>query len=100
MIDCKLGGTVDHGDGRIVKIQPHSQREYLAVYGKTVYEFFLYENPQPNEEESDRINVIIKDYDGKFTNWLMNVEDAVVFIRGLSLCIQKAIEIGIPLKPQ
>lgn len=99
MIDLKLGGVVDHGDGRVVKIIPHSQREHLAILGSTVYEFFFYVEPQPDENPSDRINVIIRESNGKSVNWLMNVEDAIIFIRGLSICIQKAMDVGVPLKP-
>lgn len=94
MADLKLGGTING-----IEIPPHSQREHLAVYGKAVYEFLFYESAQPGEDPSDRIHVIITTCDGQKQGWLMNVEDALVFIRGLSVCVQKAVESGVPLRP-
>jgi hypothetical protein len=95
VIDLKLGGATDWG----VCVEPHSQREHLAVLGSAVYEFFFYEEEQPDEDPSDRIHVIITTADGHKTGWLMNVQDAMIFIRGLSVCVQKAIEAGVPLTP-
>jgi hypothetical protein len=95
MMDLKLGGITDWG----TQVEPHSQREYLAVLGSTVYEFFFYEQEQPDEDPSDRIHVIITTAAGHKTGWLMNVEDAMIFLRGLSVCVQKAIQAGVPLKP-
>jgi hypothetical protein len=98
MIDLKLGGTIDHGDGRLVEIQPHSQREYLGVLGTTIYEFFFYEEQQ-SDEPSDRIQILITDRDGCKQGWLMNVEDAIILIRGLSQCCLKAISASVPVAP-
>lgn len=100
MVDLKNGGTVDFGDGTVVEIPPNQHREHLSVFGRTVYEFLFYPKPLDGEDPSDRIHVIITDLEGNRRGWLMNVEDAIVFIRGLSVCMQKAIEAGdVPFTP-
>lgn len=99
MVDLKNGGVVDFGDGTVVEIPPNPHREHLAVFGETVYEFLFYPEPLPGEDQSDRIHVLITDRHGKRCGWLMNVEDAIVFIRGLSVCMQKAVEAGVPFTP-
>jgi hypothetical protein len=95
MIDLKSGGTTERG----VCVEPHSQREHIAVLGNSVYEFLFYEEQQPGQDPSDRIQIIITTADGSKQGWLMNVEDSMIFIRGLSVCVQKAIRAGVPLAP-
>jgi len=97
--DLKKGGEIDHGNGVVVNIPPHSQREFLAVLGKTVYEFLYYEEEQEGEDPSDRIHVLITDHKGGVTGMLMNVQDALIFQQGLAICMQRAVDDGVPLLP-
>ncbi len=94
-IDVKHGGVTDWG----VEIEPHSEREYLAILGKTVYEFLFYTEKLENHDSSDRIHVMVTSADGSKQGWLMNIEDALIFMRGLSICMYKAVQAGIPPKP-
>ena len=100
MIDLKTGGRVELSPGRVVVIPPHSQREFLTVLGRTLYEFLVYDEVQPGEDPSDRIHLLITDWKGERRGWLMNVEDALILIQGLSTCCRVVMERGLPLGPE
>jgi len=97
--NIKDGGYIIHDDGSRVDIRPHSEREHLAVLGKTVYEFLFYNSPLDGEDESDRIHILITHHDGEKSGLLLNFEDVIIFMRGLSVCMQKALENNVPFTP-
>lgn len=99
-IDLKRGGTINFGNDRRVSVEPHSQREHLQIHGRAVYEFLFYNDPQPSKDLSDRIHMLITTSENERLGWLMNVQDAIIIIRGLAMCVQKAIEAGVPLAPE
>jgi len=93
-MDLKLGGKVGK-----VEVPPHSEREYLELWGNGAILEMLFYSELQNDEPSDRIHLMITDSDGARHGWLMNVEDAIGIIRGLSVATQKAIGANIPTKP-
>lgn len=81
-------------------VPPHSQRVYGELWQNGAFiEVLCYEQPQPGEDESDRIHLMITDCDGKRRGWLMNIEDAGAIMKGLGLGIKKARVYGIPARP-
>lgn len=63
----------------------------------TRIEFLLHEGPLPGEDPSDRLQVLVTDCDGLSRGWLMNIEDAVLIIRGLSRLVDNALRLGFPI---
>lgn len=62
-------------------------------------EFILHSGPQEGEDPSDQLEIIITDQDGKVRNWLMNIEDAITLIRGLSRLVDNALATNKPISP-
>jgi len=58
-------------------------------------EFLLYYEPLVGEDPTDRLQMIVTDCDGNKRGWLMNIEDAMVVIRGLSRLVDNAIRLGL-----
>ena len=58
------------------------------------FEFILYDGPQPDEHPSDVMHMLITDADGNRRGWVMNVEDAMIIIRGLSRLVDNALMVG------
>lgn len=80
---------------------PHSQRVYGELWQNGAFiEVLVYEQPQPGEDESDRIHLMITDCDGSRRGWLMNIEDAEAIIKGLRTGIARARVYGVPGYPQ
>lgn len=98
--DIEAGGVVTHEDGTSVTIEPHSGRVGLAVMGNTVIETLLYEEVQEGEDPSDRIHLLITDFKGQKTGWIMNVEDVVLITHLLTKAAFIAIQEGIPVQPE
>jgi len=98
--DIRDAIVVDYGNGQKVEIQPHSQRVFLEVWANGAMEVLFYTEPQPDTDPSDRIHWMITGFDGERRGFLMNVEDTIATIRGLSIGIQCAIEMGVPTKPR
>jgi len=96
----KAGGLLRHEEtGVEVLIPARSDREFIAIYGSTVYDFIFYEEEQEGEDPSDRIHLLITTADDQRVGGLMNAQDALTIIEGLTVCVQRAIEAGIPLLP-
>jgi hypothetical protein len=99
-IDLKLGGTIELQPGRVIEIPPHSQRVFGELWGNGAFiEVLFYDEPQPDQDPSDRIHLLITQADGKRRGWLMNVEDANSIIGGLSVGIRCALEKRVPCVP-
>jgi hypothetical protein len=98
--DIRDGIIVDYGDGREIEIPPHSERVYLEMWANGFIEVLFYSEPQPDEDPSDRIHLIVHGFGGERRGFLMNAEDATAMIHGLSTGIQRAIAAGVPLKPE
>ena len=98
-IDIRKGGTVNFGEGKVVVVEPHSERVWLEVWGNgTLIEVLCYSQPQIGNVESDRIHLLITPAGGERLGWLMNIEDALAIIGGLSRAASKAIDLDIPVK--
>ena len=98
MVDLIHGGTIEYPDGRTITLPPHSQRVFGSIWHNGAFiEVLFYEQPQPSQDASDRIHLLITPAKGKRRGWLMNVEDAIAIIRGLSVAITHAIEQGVPI---
>ena len=82
-----------------MEIPPHSERIYLELWPNQAVEILCYSQPQPGEDNSDRIHLIIHEDDNR-RGWLMNCEDALAVIRGLTAGIAAAVELGIPWGPE
>ena len=101
MIDVKLGGSIDFGEGRAIEIQPHSQRVFGEAWGNGAFvEVLFYDEDQPGADPSDRIHLMITPAGGARRGWLMNVEDARAIIAGLTIGIRRAVEADIPARSQ
>jgi len=61
-------------------------------------EVLVYTEQQSGEDPSDRIHLLIHAGQAQ-RGWLMNVEDAVSIIAGLSAAIEQVIVRDIPVKP-
>lgn len=62
-------------------------------------EILYYPDPQPGEDWSDRIHLLITPAGEAPRGWLMNVEDAMTIIHGLSGAVDRAIHDMIPPYP-
>ena len=99
MVDLLRGGIIEYPDGHKVTIPPHSQRVFGSIWHNGAFiEVLFYEQTQPRQDASDRIHLLVTLANGKRNGWLMNVEDAIAIIRGLSVAITQAIEQDIPIK--
>lgn len=58
---------------------------------------FLFDEPVEGEHASDRIQLHITTADGNERGWLMNIEDAVSIITGLSAAMNAALWKDIPI---
>lgn len=94
-MELKKGGT--YGD---IIVEPNQERVHLEVWPNQVIEVIVYSDPQPNEDPSDRIHLIITDADGHRAGWLMNIDDASAVVDGLSAGIRRAVELGVPERPE
>lgn len=100
-IDIREGITVVwHSDGRTIEIPPHSQRVYLEIWGNGFIDVLFYAEPQLDEDPSDRIHLMIHGFGGERRGFIMNVQDAICMVHGLSTGIQRAIEEGVPTRPE
>ena len=100
MVDLIHGGTIEYPDGHTITLPPNSQRVFGSIWHNGGFiEVLFYEQPQPRQNVSDRIHLLITPAKGKRRGWLMNVEDAIAIIRGLSVAITQALEQDIPVKP-
>ena len=97
-LDVRNGITIDYGGSNLV-VPPHSKRVFLEVWANGAMEVLFYADPQPDVDPSDRIHWMITGFDGERRGFLMNVEDAIAAIRGLSLGVQRALSANVPLKP-
>jgi hypothetical protein len=98
-IDICGGGTIKYDDGREVVIETHSERVWVEVWSNgAIIETLCYSEPQEGSVNSDRIHLIITDGNGERTGWLMNIEDAIAIIGGLSRAVSRAIDLGVPAK--
>ena len=64
--------------------------------GATI-EFVLYVDPLDGEDKTDRLQMLVTECDGKKRGWLMNIEDAMVIMRGLSRLVDNALRVGMPV---
>lgn len=60
-------------------------------------EFILYPGAIEGEDPSDQLQMVVVDQDGKMRGWIMNVEDAITIIRGLSRLVDNAIATNKPV---
>lgn len=63
-------------------------------------EFILYSEPLPGEDKSDQLHMIVTDCDGRQRGWLMNPEDAMTIIRGLSRLVDNAMALDKPYRSE
>jgi hypothetical protein len=89
-LDLKKGGKIKCKDGTILKLKPHSEREYLAYWkgNGACMEVLAYSKKWKGHHKSDRIHLIIQDGAGKRRGWLMNIEDAEHIIEGLVVAMR------------
>lgn len=74
-----------------LEIPPHSQRVYGELWQNGAFiEVLVYEQPQPGEDDGDRIHLMVTDCDGERRGWLMNVEDAAAIVKGLEIGMARA----------
>jgi hypothetical protein len=97
--DIRDGIAVDYGDGQKIEIPPHSERIYLEIWRNGCMEVLFYSEPQPDVDVSDRIHLLIHGFGTGKRGLLMNVQDAIAMVHGLSTGIQRAIEAGVPTGP-
>lgn len=97
--DIREGIIVDFGDGLTLEIPPHSQRIYLELWGNGFIDVLFYDEPQPDADPSDRIHLLVHGFGGERRGFIMNVQDAICMVHGLSTGIQRAIEAGVPMRP-
>lgn len=75
------GGVMTWPDGETVTIHESKYRIGLEFHGRTVYEFFYYNNHRPGHHDDHHSDVIqfrvLPAGDYNWTGWLMNVEDTV-----------------------
>lgn len=99
MPDTRMGGTVKFPDGHCIEIPAHSQRVHGEIWHNGAFiEVLFYQEQQPGKHPSDRIHLMVTDGEGNRSGWLMNTEDAVSIIRGLTTAVQAAIESNIPVR--
>lgn len=98
-IDPRDEIVIDHGGDSLIVIPAHSQRIFLEVWANGAMEVLFYDEPQPGEDPSDRIHWLITGFDGEKRGFLLNVEDAVAVISGLSSAVRRAIYTGVPTRP-
>lgn len=80
-----------------LEVPAHSQRVYGELWQNGAFiEVLVYEQPQPGEDVSDRIHLMITDCDGNRRGWLMNVEDATAIVKGLEIGMARARGYGVP----
>lgn len=60
-------------------------------------EVFFHEQKLTGYDESDRVELVVTTEDGATPSLVMNVEDAIGIIRGLTVGIQCCIQRGIPV---
>jgi hypothetical protein len=102
--NIREGGKVVFSNGQERIIEPHPCRVHLEIRGMALYDFYYYpEGPQeadPGADTSDVIQMILTAFNqDEPTGWLMNVQDALAIIHGLSTAAGLAIEDGIPVAP-
>ena len=97
-IDLHRGGKVKCENGKVLKVKPHSERTYLALWrgNGAMIETLAYSKKVKGEVNSDRIHLIIRDGNGKKQGWLMNIEDAEHIIEGLICSIRLTGIRGVP----
>ena len=93
MVDAREGGTIEFEDGSRIEVPAHSQRVHGDIWHNGAFvEVLFYQEPQPGEDPSDRIHLMVTDRNGDKDGWLMNAEDAVSIIRGLTAALQAAVD--------
>lgn len=93
--------TILHKDGSSEVIKAHPNRIRLEVRGKAIYEYYYFPNGVEGEDPSDVIQFRTKPYNSdEWTGWLMNVEDVMQIIAGISLAANYALLDGLPVGPQ
>ena len=102
--NIREGGKVIFSNGQERIIEPHPCRVHLEIRGMALYDFYCYpEGPRdtdPDADSSDVIQMILTAFNqDEPTGWLMNVQDALAIIHGLSTAAGLAIEDGIPVAP-
>lgn len=98
MEDVQQAITVKLDDGREITLEAHSQRVFGCIWANgAVAEVLFYDEPQPGHDVSDRIHLLITPAGGERRGWLMNIEEAVEVISGLTIGMRKAIETGVPM---
>ena len=98
-MNVREGGYVEFGDGSRIEVPAHSQRVHGDIWHNGCFiEVLFYEEEQPGEHPSDRIQLLVTDSEGIRDGWLMNVDDALSIVRGLVTAIQIAIESDTPVR--
>lgn len=73
---------------------------YKQTWGnKAEIEVVFYPETIPGEDPSDRIQMFVTPAGKDTRGWLLNVEDAVAVIRGLSIGIQECVFADVPTRP-
>ncbi len=94
----KRGGKILCKDGTVLKLKPHSDREYLSYWegNGACMEVLAYKERWEGYVDSDRIHLIIRSGDGTRKGWLMNIEDAEHVIEGLVVAMRLTGKRGVP----
>jgi hypothetical protein len=97
-LKLKNGGKVLCKDGSVLKLKPHSEREYLSYWegNGACMEVLAYSEKLKGCVDSDRIHLRIRDSKGKKQGWLMNIEDAEHIIEGLVVAMRLTGKRGVP----
>lgn len=75
----------------------HSERMGAWVWANGArIEVLLYSEPQPGEDPSDRIHLLVTDQGGERRGWLMNQEDALAVMTLLEMAACRAAARGYP----
>lgn len=89
--------TVTFDSGKSIEIPVCEDRIYALCWENgQLIEVLFYEEPQDGEDPSDRIHLLITPEGEKPRGWLMNVDDAISIIEGLSMGCRLAMKAGIP----
>jgi hypothetical protein len=97
--DIKRGGIVEFEDGHQVEVLPDAERVWGELWHNGAFIEVMCHSEPRCPEPSDRIHLQITDGGGNRKDWLMNVEDAMAIVQGLTMAVRQAIMEDWPLKP-
>ncbi len=101
MTDLQKGGEVVFPNGWTHTITPDENRIFGKLWGNGAFvEVLVYKEALVDEDESDRIQLLVTPAGCPSRGWLMNAEDAMTIIQGLAIAVSQVINENYPLTPQ